>query len=326
MGKIYNSITELVGNTPLVNLHRFSEQEGTKGNILGKFEYFNPSGSVKDRAALNMILQAEADGILKPGMTIVDYTSGNTGIGTATFANAKGYKYVAIIQPGVSQERSQILKALGATLLQVADVPGFLDIIKTGLSQEGLNTFMTAFAKSKGWFYINQCANPANPNAHINSTGPEIWNDTDGKVDYVVALVGTGGTLAGLEKYLRGKNPNVKIIGAQPAKQSLKDPAFPERNTIDGVLPFNGVPDDKVPTLFKNMGTVYDECIEVIAEDAYETGRKLVATEGFFVGQSAGAALWAATQVAKRPEAAGKNIVVILADNAYKYLSTNMYK
>ena len=186
-----------------------------------------------------------------------------------------------------------------------------------------MGLLMGNFAKSKGWFYINQCSNPANSRAHIIGTGPEIWEDTDGKVDYVVQLVGTGGTLSGLSAYLRTKNPDVKIIGAQPAKQSLKDPAYPERNTIDGVLKFDGVPDDKVPTLFN---TYYDECFDVIAENAYETGRKLVQTEGFFVGQSAGAALWVATQIAKRPEAAGKNIVVILADNAFKYLSTNMYK
>ncbi len=326
MGKIYDSITELVGKTPLVRLHRYEEVEGISGHILGKFEYFNPSGSVKDRAALNMILEAEYEGKLKPGMTIVDYTSGNTGIGTATFANAKGYHYVAVIQPGVSVERSQILKALGAELLQVTDVPGFAEMLKTGLSLEGLEDVMGSFAKSKGWFYINQCSNPANARAHIIGTGPEIWEDTNGRVDYVVQLVGTGGTLSGLSAYLRTKNPDVKIIGAQPAKQSLKDLAFPERNTIDGVLKFDGVPEDKVPALFHQFNAVYDECFDVIAEDAYEAGRKLVGSEGFFVGQSAGAALWVATQIAKRPEAAGKNIVVILADNAFKYLSTNMYK
>ncbi len=326
MGKIYHSITELVGKTPLVRLHRYEEAEGVQGHILGKFEYFNPSGSVKDRAALNMIQEAEYEGKLKPGMTIVDYTSGNTGIGTATFANARGYHYVAVIQPGVSVERSQILKALGAELLQVSDVPGFMEMLKTGLSVERLGEVMRGFAESKGWFYIDQCANPANSRAHILGTGPEIWEDTEGKVDYVVQLVGTGGTLSGLSAYLRTKNPDVKIIGAQPAGQSLKDPAFPERNTIDGVLKFDGVPEDKVLSLFKQFNTFYDECFDVIAEDAYETGRKLVSQEGFFVGQSAGAALWVATQIAKRPEAAGKNIVVILADNAFKYLSTNMYK
>lgn len=326
MGKIYDSIIELVGNTPLVRLHRYEEAEHAVGYILGKFEYFNPSGSVKDRAARNMILEAEYEGKLKLGMTIVDYTSGNTGIATAAFANAKGYHYAAVIQPGVSIERSQILRAMGAELLQVSDVPGFSEMLKTGLSLEGLENVMNSFAKSKGWFYINQCSNPANSRAHILGTGPEIWEATDGKVDYVVQLVGTGGTLSGLSAYLRAKNPDVKIIGAQPAKQSLKDPAYPDRNTIDGVLKFDGVPDDKVPVLFKKFHTYYDECFEVVAEDAYETGRKLVREEGFFVGQSAGAALWVAAQIAKRPEAAGKNIVVILADNAFKYLSTNMYK
>lgn len=326
MGRIYDSITELVGNTPLVRLHRYEEAEGLKGHILAKFEYFNPSGSVKDRAAINMIEEAEYEGKLKPGMTIVDFTSGNTGIATATYANAKGYKYVAVIQPQVSVERSQILKALGAELLQVTDVPGFPEMLKTGLSLAGLGDIMNSFAKSKGWFYIDQCSNPANVRAHINGTGTEIWRDTDGNVDYVVQLVGTGGTLAGLSAYLRTKNPDIQVIGAQPAAQSLKNPNFPDRNTIDGVLKFDGVPDDKVPTLFAQFNAKYDECLEVIAEDAYETGRKLVRQEGFFVGHSAGAALWTATQIAKRPEAEGKNIVVILADNAFKYLSTNMYK
>jgi cysteine synthase A len=309
-----------------VRLHRYEQSEGLEANIIGKFEYFNPSGSVKDRAALNIIEQAEYEGKIKPGMTLIDFTSGNTGIGEATYANAKGYKFVAVIQPGVSIERSQILKALGAELLQVSDVPGFVEMLKTGLSLEGLYKIMHDFAESKGWYYLDQCSNPANARAHIQGTGPEIWEDTDGKVDYIVQLVGTGGTLAGLSAYFRQKNPNVKIIGAQPHNKSLKNPEFPERNTLDGVLQFNGVPSDKVPTLFAQFDAHYDECLDVIAEDAYETGKKVVATEGFFLGQSAGAAIWTATQIAKRPEAKGKNIVVILADNAFKYLSTNMYK
>lgn len=326
MAKIYDSITELVGETPLVHLHRYEKQENVEANILAKFEYFNPSGSVKDRAALNIIEEAEKRGDIKPGMTLIDYTSGNTGIGEATFANAKGYKFVAVIQPQVSVERSQILKALGAELLQVTDIPGFAEMLKTGLSLEGLYKVMHDFAESNGWYYLNQCADPANSKAHIKGTGPEIWEATGGKVDYVVQLVGTGGTLSGLAKFFREKNPDVKIIGAQPADISLKNPNFPDRNTIDGVLKFDGVPDDKVPQLFKIFNTKYDECFNVVAEDAYETGRKLVKEEGFFVGQSAGAALWTATQIAKRPEAKGKNIVVILADNAFKYLSTNMYR
>ncbi|MCR4821647.1 MAG: PLP-dependent cysteine synthase family protein [Treponema sp.] len=326
MAKLYNSITELVGDTPLVRLSRYEKSENLEGHILGKFEYFNPSGSVKDRAALNIIEEAEKRGDLKPGMTLIDYTSGNTGIGEATFANAKGYKFVAVIQPQVSVERSQILKALGAELLQVSDVPGFVEMLKNGLSMDGLDRVMKNFAASKGYYYLNQCGDRANSEAHIKGTGPEIWEATGGKVDYVVQLVGTGGTLSGLAHYFREKNPNVKIIGAQPAKKSLKSPDFPDRNTIDGVLTFNGVSEERIPSLFKIFNTTYDECFDVVAEDAYETGRKLVLQEGFFVGQSAGAALWTASQIAKRPEAKGKNIVVILADNAFKYLSTNMYK
>ena len=211
MAKIYDSITELVGETPLVHLHRYEEKENVQANILAKFEYFNPSGSVKDRAALNIIEEAEKRGDIKPGMTLIDYTSGNTGIGEATFANAKGYKFVAVIQPQVSVERSQILKALGAELLQVTDVPGFAEMLKTGLSLEGLYKVMHDFAESNGWYYLNQCADPANSEAHIKGTGPEIWEATGGKVDYVVQLVGTGGTLSGLAKFFREKNPDVKI-------------------------------------------------------------------------------------------------------------------
>lgn len=326
MGRIYDNITELVGRTPLVRLHRYEKSEGLKAHILAKFEYFNPTGSLKDRAALNIIREAEYEGKLKPGMTLIDFTSGNTGIAEASFANALGYKFVAVIQPLVSEERSQILKALGAELLQVTDVPGFAEMLKTGLDMDRLEVIMNDFANSKGWFYLSQCASPANFRIHTTTTGPEIWEDTDGQVDYSVQLVGTGGTLSGLAAYLRTKNPDVKIIGAQPAVVSLKNPEFPDRNTIDGVLKFHDVREQLVPHLFRQFNTKYDECLDVVAEDAYETGRKLVLTEGFFVGHSSGAALWAATQIARRPEAEGRNIVCILADNAFKYLSTNMYK
>ena len=326
MGRIYNSITELVGNTPLVRLHRYEKAEGLKARILAKFEYFNPTGSLKDRAALNIIKEAEYEGRLRPGMTLVDYTSGNTGIAEAAFANALGYKFAAVIQPMVSEERSQILRAMGAQLLQITDVPGLAEMRRKGLDMEKLVVIMTDFANSRGWFYLKQCADPANFRIHTTTTGPELWEDTEGHVDYSVQLVGTAGTLAGLSAYLRKKNPDVKIIGAQPAAVSIKNPEFPERNTIDGVLKFHDVGEHLVPTLIKQFRAHYDECLDVVAEDAYDTGRKLVRTEGFFVGQSSGAALWAATQIARRPEAEGKNIVCILADNAFKYLSTNMYK
>lgn len=327
MSKIYDSITELVGHTPLVELKNYEKELGLKAHLLGKLEYFNPTGSVKDRVALNMIIEAEKSGELKPGGAILDFTSGNTGIATAAFANAMGYKYAVVIQPGVSAERTAILKAYGVTLLQADDVPGFREMLDNGgLSMKVLTKIMNEYAKEHGYFYINQGGNDNNPLAHYNTTGPEIWEDTEGKVDYVVQLVGTGGTLAGLSKFMKEKNPDVKIIGAQPAKASRRTPQNPNPNTIDGVLAFDGVPSQSIPTFFDEDNLPYDECIDILAEDAYETGRKLVKSDGIFLGQSAGAAITAATIVAKRPEAEGKNIVIILADNAFKYLSTNMYK
>ena len=327
MANIHQSITELVGHTPLVELKNYEEKLGLKAHLLGKLEYFNPSGSVKDRAALNMILEAEKSGKLKPGGKILDFTSGNTGIATAAFANARGYEYAVVIQPGVSVERTLILKAYGVTLLQAGDVPGFLEMLQNGgLTMKQLSIVMNAYAKEHGYYYIDQGTNPDNPDAHYKTTGPEIWEDTDGKVDYLVALVGTGGTLAGLARFLKEKDPDIKGIGAQPAKVARKSLDHPEANTIDGVLAFDGIPAASVPVFFDQENPPYDECLDIVAEDAYETGRTLVKTDGIFLGQSAAAAIKAATDIARRPEAEGKNIVIMLADNAFKYLSTNMYK
>lgn len=326
MANIHSSITELVGHTPLVEFVNYEKELGLNAHLLGKLEYFNPSGSVKDRAALNMILEAEKSGKLKPGGTILDFTSGNTGIATAAFANSRGYKYVVVIQPRVSVERTLILKAYGVELLQAADVPGFMEMLQNGgLSMAKLTVIMNKYADEHGYFYIDQGTNPDNPEAHYRTTGPEIWEDTDGNVDYVVALVGTGGTLAGLSRYFREKNPGIKIIGAQPAVQSRKNVNHPEANTIDGVLAFNDVPAQSVPVFFNPEQAPYDECLDIVAEDAYETGRRLVKSDGVFLGQSAAAALKAATIIAERPEASGKNIAIIMADNAFKYLSTKMY-
>ena len=327
MSNIHQSISELVGLTALVEFKNYEEQLGLQAHLLGKLEYFNPSGSVKDRAALNMILKAEEEGKLKKGDTILDFTSGNTGIATAAFANARGYKYAVVIQPGVSVERTQILKAYGVELLQAGDVPGFMEMLQNGgLSMSRLAVVMNQFAEENGYYYIDQGTNFANPDAHYETTGPEIWEDTDGKVDYVIALVGTGGTLAGLSRYFKEKNKDIQIIGVQPAPQSRKSLDHPEANTIDGVLAFDGVSENAVPVFFDKENLPYDECIDVIAEEAYETGRTLVKSDGVFLGQSAAAAVKAATDIAKRPEANGKNIAIILADNAFKYLSTNIYK
>lgn len=327
MSRIYDSITELVGHTPLVELHNYEQELGLKARLLGKLEYFNPTGSVKDRAALNMIREAEQNGRLHPGDTILDFTSGNTGIATAAFANARGYRYAVVIQPGVSAERTAILKAYGVTLLQSTDVPGFQEMLDNGgLSMKVLSEVMNAYADAQGYYYIDQGTNINNPLAHYYTTAPEIWEDTEGKVDIVVALVGTGGTLAGISRYMKERNPRIQIIGAQPAKASRRSPENPNPNTIDGVLAFDGVASWKIPVFFDEHHLPYDECLDIVAEDAYETGRRLVRTDGIFLGQSASAAVKAATIVAQRPENESKNIVIMLADNAFKYLSTNMYK
>ena len=325
--KIYKSIAELVGETPLVELSNFEKANELEATVLAKLEYFNPSGSVKDRAAYRMIKDAEDRGEIKPGDTIIDFSSGNTGIALAAYTNAMGYKFACVLQPGVSAERTQILKAYGAIFLEFKDIPGVMELISTkGLAFDPFYDLIAKYAKEKGYYYINQGRNPENPNAHIASTGPEIWDATNGNVDYLVALVGTGGSIIGIGKYLKEKNPNVKIIGVQPAPESLKDPRFPERNTLDGVLVFDGVPEERKIRYFEEYDFIYDECIDINADLAYETGRELVKSDGIFLGQSASAAVNVATQIAKREEAKGKTIVAICADNAFKYLSTNIYK
>lgn len=325
--KIYKSIGELVGETPLVELTNYEKANELEATVLAKLEYFNPSGSVKDRAAYRMIKDAEDRGEIKPGDTIIDFSSGNTGIALAAYANALGYKFAVVLQPGVSEERTQILKAYGAIFLEFKDIPGVMELIaEKGLAFDEFYGLIKKYADEHGYYYINQGRNPENPNAHIATTGPEIWEATGGKVDYLVALVGTGGSIIGIGKYLKEKNPDIKIIGAQPAKESLKDPRFPERNTLDGVLVFDGVPDERRIRYFDEYDFIYDECVDINADLAYETGRELVKTDGIFLGQSAAAAVNVATQIAKRPEAKGKNIVAICADNAFKYLSTNIYK
>lgn len=221
--KVYKSIAELVGNTPLVEIGNYSKTNHLEAKVLAKLEYFNPSGSVKDRAALAMILEAEKSGKIKPGDTIIDFTSGNTGIALAAYANVLGYKFAAVLQPGVSAERTQILKAYGTIFLEFKDIPGVPELIqKEGLVFEKFYALIQKYADAHGYYYINQGRNPENPLAHYRTTGPEIWEATGGKVDYLVLLAGTGGSMVGIGKYLKEKNKNLKIIGVQPAKESLK--------------------------------------------------------------------------------------------------------
>ena len=325
MANIRKSITELVGHTPLVELTNYNRKNQLKGTLIGKLEYLNPTGSVKDRAALNMIEKAEAEGKLKPGGTIVESTSGNTGISLAAFAAAKGYKIHIFMEPGCTPERVQILKAYGATVQYYEDIPGFHEIVaKYGFDTGKIVAAIQKFADENGYYYTSQLFNDANPEAHIKTTGPEIVEDTDGDVDYAVMLAGTAGTLTGVGIYLKEHVPNVKIIGVQPNLESLYKPGE-DRNTIDGVVHFDN--DGKVhhPFIVKN-NFEYDECIDVDGKDAYATARELAQSDGIFLGASAAAAVYAAKQVALRQESRGKRIVVILPDDGMKYLSTKMYR
>jgi cysteine synthase A len=312
-----------------MELVNYEKANNLNAALLGKLEYFNPTGSIKDRAAINMILAAEKEGKLHPGDTIVENTSGNTGIGLAAFAAARGYKLEVFLELGQSVERQMMLKAYGAKLNLMTDLPEVAKALGEG-------TFTVPFymdqlqqycdRQESNYFFINQLLNQANPDAHYTGTGPEIWEDTDGKVDILVALAGTAGTITGLSRYFREKNPDVYVCAVQPAVASRVSAENPHPNTIDGVVPFDGegFPDTAKPPFIIDFH--YDECMDVVAEDAYETGRQLAQTDGLFLGQSAAAAVYAATVLARRPENAGKNIVVILPDNGMKYLSTNMYK
>lgn len=325
MAKIYGSITELVGHTPLVELKNYNRQNGLKAVIIGKLEYLNPTGSVKDRAALNMIEKAEKEGKLKPGGTIVESTSGNTGISLAAFAAARGYHLHIFMEPGCTPERVQILKAYGTTVQYYEDIPGFHEIIANyGFDKERIIAAMQKFADDNGYYYTSQLTNDANWRAHIKSTGPEIVEDTDGQVDYVVMMAGTAGTLTGVGKYLQEHVPGVKIVGVQPDLESLFKPGE-DRDTIDGVVHFDNHGQSGHPFIVKN-DFHYDEVIDVDGTQVYAAAREIAQSDGLFLGASAAAAVLAAKQIALRPENEGRRIVVILPDDGGKYLSTRMYK
>ena len=309
MGKIVHSASEIIGNTPLMQLHHYQEKEGiTDAVILAKLEYLNPAGSVKDRAALYMIEDAEKTGKLKPGATIIEPTSGNTGIGLAVVAVAKGYRAILTLPDTMSVERRTLLRAYGAELVLTEGAKGMSGAIAKA---EEL------VAEIPGAMILGQFDNPANAQAHRETTGPEIWEQTDGKVDIFVAGVGTGGTITGVGEYLKSKNSSVQIVAVEPADSPVLSRGAAGPHKIQGI----GA--GFVPTLLNT--SVYDEVITVTSEDAFEHGRRLACTEGVLVGISSGAALWAAAQLAKRPENKGKNIVVLLPDSGDRYLSTPMF-
>ena len=306
---IYNNVTELIGKTPILKLNNFSKSEGVAANIFAKLEYFNPAGSVKDRIAYAMISDAEAKGELKPGATIIEPTSGNTGIGLASVGTAKGYKVILTMPETMSVERRNLVKAYGAEVVLTEGAKGMKGAI------EKANELKDA---TPGAVILGQFVNPANPKAHYETTGPEIWADTEGKVDAFIAGVGTGGTLSGVGKYLKEKNPNVKIFAVEPQTSPVLSEGHGGAHKIQGIGA--GFVPDTLNT------SVYDEVIPVPNEAAFETGNKIAKTEGILVGISSGAAVWAAEQLAKRDEFKGKNIVVLLPDTGDRYLSTDLFK
>ena len=308
MSRIYSSADQLIGNTPLLEVKNIEREEGLKATVLVKLEYFNPAGSVKDRVAKAMIDDAEAKGLLKPGSVIIEPTSGNTGIGLASVAAARGYRIIIVMPETMSVERRQLMKAYGAELVLSEGSKGMKGAIAKAdeLAQE-----------IPGAFIPGQFVNPANPAAHRVTTGPEIWRDTDGQVDIFVAGVGTGGTVSGVGEYLKEQNPNIKVVAVEPASS----PVLSEGRS--GAHMIQGIGAGFVPDVLNTA--IYDEIIPVTNEDALATGRRMGRTEGVLVGISSGAALWAAIALAKRPESAGKTIVALLPDTGDRYLSTALF-
>ncbi len=326
MAKIYESITELVGKTPLLEIKNYEKRHNLQAKVLVKLEYYNPNQSVKDRIALAMVEDAEKKGLLKPGYTIVETTSGNTGIGLAAIAATKGYKFRVYIQDQVSKERYQVIHAFGGETIKLSEESAIAKVL-----EETGGDFVAAIkalreevlSKEKDIFFVDQISNPANPAIHETTTGPEIWEDTEGKVDIFVANVGTGGTVSGTGRYLKAKNPEIKIVAIQPGENSLPSDANPEPEEITGVHPFEGVPVERVPETMDLH--IYDEKFEVEAVEAYRAAREVAKTDGILIGTSSGAAIYAATQIAKRPENEGKTIVAVLPDTGLRYLSTNLF-
>ena len=306
--RIYRSITELIGNTPLLELVNYEKKYALSTKILVKLECFNPAGSVKDRIAREMIDQAEKDGFLKENSVIIEPTSGNTGIGLAAIAASRGYKIIFVMPETMSLERRNLIAAYGAELVLTPGSLGMKGAIAK--AEELAKTIPDSFIPS-------QFTNPANPMAHIKTTGPELWNDTDGKIDIFVAGVGTGGTISGVGKYLKSKNPDIEVVAVEPENSPMLSQGISGKHGIQGI----GA--GFIP-LTLNTG-IYDQIITVKDQDAYDMGKEIARVEGILVGISSGAALWAAIELAKKPENQNKNIVVILPDTGERYLSTSMF-
>nr|WP_321153379.1 cysteine synthase A [uncultured Acetatifactor sp.] len=308
MSRIYTSADQLIGRTPLLELAHIEKEESLEARLLAKLEYFNPAGSVKDRVAKAMIDDAEAKGLLKPGSVIIEPTSGNTGIGLASVAAARGYRLIIVMPDTMSVERCRLMKAYGAELVLSEGAKGMKGAIEKAdeLARE-----------TPGSFIPGQCVNPANPAAHRAATGPEIWEDTAGAADIFVAGVGTGGTLTGVGEYLKSKNPQVKVVAVEPASSPVLSKG------VSGAHGIQGIGAGFVPEVLNPQ--IYDEVITVEDEDAFAAGRQMGRKEGVLVGISSGAALWAAVQLAKRPENKGKTIVALLPDTGDRYLSTAMF-
>ena len=308
MSHIYTSADQLIGKTPLLELTHIEKKFGLKARILAKLEYFNPAGSVKDRVARAMIDDAEAKGILKPGSVIIEPTSGNTGIGLASVAAARGYRIIIVMPETMSVERRQIMKAYGAELVLTEGAKGMKGAIAKAdeLAREIPDSFVPG-----------QFVNPANPKAHFETTGPEIWDDTDGQVDWFVAGVGTGGTVTGVGQYLKSRNPAVRVAAVEPKSSAVLSTGVAGSHKIQGIGA--GFVPDVLDT------RVYDEIIPVENDDAFKLGKEMGRSEGVLVGISSGAALWAAIELAKRPENEGKSIVVLLPDTGDRYLSTPLF-
>ena len=308
MARILKTADQLIGNTPILELSHIEASDGLQAKLLAKLEYFNPAGSVKDRIAKAMIDDAEARGALKPGATLIEPTSGNTGIGLSAVAASRGYKVIIVMPETMSVERRQLMTAYGAEIVLTEGSKGMKGAIEKANELAGQieNSFIPA-----------QFDNPANPKIHYETTGPEIWSDTDGKVDVFVAGVGTGGTITGVGQYLKAQNPNVKVVAVEPATSAVLSTG------VAGAHKIQGIGAGFVPKVLDTK--VYDEIIAVANEDAFATGKRIGREEGVLVGISSGAAVWAAIQLAKRPENAGKNIVVLLPDTGDRYLSTPLF-